>query len=159
VFLVTEVKETDVHGDDLRDGEIRAVTTFVSPLLVRWVGGGSVKFDAKGVILVEVIQVAAATLGPDAGLAPCGGQAVRALHPADVSQLEQRKRALARFAKSESYVPAPPELRPGIQRFANPIGGSALAAYGATDPLVGVFEGSRCLDQVEDCVLDSGARR
>jgi hypothetical protein len=99
VLLVVQVEESDAHGDDLRIGQIRAVAALVPPLLVRGVGSRPVEFDAKQVILIEVVQVATAGMTADASLAPRSRQAVGSFHVPNVTEFQRGEGAAASVAE------------------------------------------------------------
>ena len=158
-FLVAEVEKPDADGHDVALDENRTVTPLIPPLLSGRVGCRPVDLDANPIGLIEIVQMTASALAADAGLAPCGGQAVRPLHTSDITQLKEGQRTLACIAKREFYIPAPAELRPGVKGYTNPGSRRSPPAYRLTDPGICLVEGRRGLDQVEDGLFDSGAWR
>jgi hypothetical protein len=88
-LLISQVRETDADGLDLLVDRVPPVAALVTPLLVFGMCGGPVYFDARPVLLVEVVQVPVAGLLPDSHLPLCRWQAVRALDAPDVTQFKQ----------------------------------------------------------------------
>jgi hypothetical protein len=88
-LLISQLGESDADGLDLLVHRVPPIAALVTPLLVFGVRGGSVYFDARPVLLVEVVQVPIAGLLPDSRLPLCRWQAVRTLHAPDVTQFEQ----------------------------------------------------------------------
>jgi hypothetical protein len=119
---------------------------------------GSVHFDARPIVGVEVIEVPIAGLLPDPGLAFRRRQAVRSLDTPDVSEFKQGKGAFGRVAERELDVAPPADPRARVQRFAYPFRGRAPASDRAADPVVCLIEASRASDEIEHRLFDPRAR-
>lgn len=158
-FLVAEVEKSDADGHDVVVDENRTVTSLIPPLLSGRVSCCPVDLNTNPIVLIEIVQITTSPSAADASLASRGGQAVRPLHTLDITQFKVGQRTLACIAKREFYVTAPAELRPGVKGYANPGSRRSPPAYRVTNPGISLFESRRSLDQIEDGLFDSGARR
>jgi len=139
--LIFQVGESDADGLDLLVYRIPSVPALIPPLLVFGVRGGPVYFDARPVVLIQVVQVpAAATLLPDSDLPFRRWQAVRAFHALDIAQLKRGESAFTGIAKRHLDLTPPAHPRAGVHRLADPLRGGAPAPDRAADPVIGFIE-------------------
>jgi len=156
---ISQIEKSDANSLDFLVHRIPSIAALVAPLLVSRVRRRSVHFDARSVVLVEVVQVPSAGLLPHSGLPLRRRETVRALHAPNITQFKERQSALACFAEREFRFSPPAELRSRVQRVTDPGRSGAPPAYGTANPGIRLVKGRRGLDQVEDCLLHSGTWR
>src|SRR5580704_3837012 len=139
--------------------EVGVVSVSVAPAAFRRVGRDAVQFDAYPVFFVQVVQVAVTAAVPAHGLAPRQGQAVGALHTVDVVALQRGMDAIGSVLHGVGDPGAPAHPRARRECLAEQFGGGEAAADRGRDPAVGVIEGPRRADQVEDRIFDRGPRQ
>ena len=155
---ITQVCEAEPQRDDAQ-GCVRVISALIAPLLVGRMRRGPIKFRADPVLLVKVVEVPVPGALPDPGLPASGRETVGSFHPANVAVFQQGKDSSPGVGERQSKLLAPPHLLAGVHGLTNSARRRAPAANGTADPCVRVVEGRRDLDQVEDSVLDSCARR
>ena len=158
-LVIPQIEESDPDGLDLLVDGVPPVAALVPPLLVFGVRGGSVYFDARPVLLVEVVEVFAAVLLADSDLPFGGWQAVRAFYAPDVTQFKQGHDPFAGVAEREFDVAPPPHPRAGAHRLTYPLRRRAAPTDGTADPVVCLIEAARAFDEIEHRVLNASAGR
>jgi hypothetical protein len=131
-------------------GEVDVVAAGVAPAAFRWVGGGSIQFDAQPVVLVQVVQVAGAAAVPTPRLAFRDREAMGALDPVDVDAFQRGVDALGGVLQGAGDPVAPAHPRASGEGLAEQFGCGEAASDRGRDPSVGVVQGPRRGDQVQD---------